>query len=428
MNLFQSILKNRKADYAANRKADRTATANVTDRAAGSGYRFLFGQSSAGTNVNERSAMQMTAVYACVRVLAESVACLPLHLYQKRDDGNRVKAAEHPLFFLLHDEPNPEMTSYVFRETLMTHLLLFGNAYAQILRNGKGDVLGLYPLMPNRMTVERDDAGRLFYRYMRYDNEALADQNSTVILSPEDVLHIPGLSYDGLVGLSPIAACRNAIGSGLAADAYSSRYFANGAAPMGVLEHPGLLKNPEKLRESWNSVYGGVNNAGKVAILEEGLRFTPISISPQDSQLLETRKFTVEEICRIFRVPPHLVQNLERATFNNIEQMSIDFVMYSLMLWLVRWEQSMAKALLSVSEKAQYEIRFNVDGLLRGAHKERYEAYAVGINSGFLCPNDVRRLENLDLIPAQKGGDDFLIQGAMIRLEDAGIYANRKNE
>jgi len=426
LNLFQSIFKSRKADYAATRKADRTA--NVTDRAAGSGYRFLFGQSSAGTNVNERSAMQMTAVYACVRVLAESVACLPLHLYRKRDDGNRVKAAEHPLFFLLHDEPNPEMTSFVFRETLMTHLLLFGNAYAQILRNGRGDVLGLYPLMPNRMTVERDDAGRLFYRYMRYDNEALADQNSMVILSPEDVLHIPGLSYDGLVGLSPIAACRNAIGSGLAADAYSSRYFANGAAPMGVLEHPGLLKNPEKLRESWHSVYGGVNNAGKVAILEEGLKFTPISISPQDSQLLETRKFTVEEICRIFRVPPHLVQNLERATFNNIEQMSIDFVMYSLMPWLVRWEQSMAKALLSASEKAQYEIRFNVDGLLRGAHKERYEAYAVGINSGFLCPNDVRRLENLDLIPAEKGGDDFLIQGAMIRLEDAGIYANRKND
>lgn len=372
--------------------------------------------------------MQMTAVYACVRVLAESVACLPLHLYRKSDDGNRIKAVEHPLFFLLHDEPNPEMTSYIFRETMMTHLLLFGNAYAQILRNGKGDVLGLYPLMPNKITVERDDAGRLFYRYMRYDNEALADTNSTVILSPEDVLHIPGLSYDGLVGLSPIAACRNAIGSGLAADEYSSRYFANGAAPMGVLEHPGLLKNPEKLRESWHSVYGGTNNAGKVAILEEGLKFTPISISPQDSQLLETRKFTVEEICRIFRVPPHLVQNLERATFNNIEQMSIDFVMYSLMPWLVRWEQAMAKSLLSVSEKTQYEIRFNVDGLLRGSHKERYEAYSVGINSGFLCPNDVRRLENLDLIPAEKGGDDFLIQGAMIRLEDAGIYANKKND
>lgn len=242
------------------------------NRTAGSGYRFFFGQSAAGTNVNERSAMQMTAVYACVRVLAESIASLPLHLYKRGENGNREKDEDNDLFFLLHDEPNPEMTSYVFRETLMTHLLLFGNAYAQILRNGKGDVLALYPLMPNKMNVERDDNGRLFYRYTRYDNEALADKNNTVILMPEDVLHIPGLSYDGLVGLSPIAACRNAIGSGLAADEYSGRYFANGAAPMGVLEHPGVIKDPAKLRESWNAVYGGSRNANKVAILEEGVR------------------------------------------------------------------------------------------------------------------------------------------------------------
>jgi len=395
-----------------------------SDRMAGSGYRFFFGQSSSGTNVNERSAMQMTAVYACVRVLAESLASLPLHLYH-RNGSSREKAEEHPLFFLLHDEPNPEMTSYVFRETLMTHLLLFGNAYAQILRNGKGDVLGLYPLMPNRMNVERDDGGRLFYRYTRFDAEPPTMKNNQVILTPQDVLHIPGLSYDGLVGFSPIAACRNAVGAGIAAETYSSRFFANGAAPSGVLQHPGLIKNPERLRDSWNAAYGGTGNAGKVAILEEGMTFTPVSITPQDSQLLETRKFTVEEICRIFRVPPHLVQNLERATFNNIEQMSIDFVMYSLMPWIVRWEQSMSKALLSREDKKQYEIRFNVDGLLRGSHKERYEAYAVGINNGFLCPNDVRRLENMDVIP---DGDIFMVQGAMMPLDMVGAaYAGKEN-
>ena len=395
-----------------------------SDRMAGSGYRFFFGQSSSGTNVNERSAMQMTAVYACVRVLAESLASLPLHLYY-RNGSSREKAEEHPLFFLLHDEPNPEMTSYVFRETLMTHLLLFGNAYAQILRNGKGEVLGLYPLMPNRMSVERDDGGRLFYRYTRFDTEPPTMNNDQVILTPQEVLHIPGLSYDGLVGFSPIAACRNAVGAGIAAETYSSRFFANGAAPSGVLEHPGLIRNPEKLRESWNAAYGGSRNAGKVAILEEGMKFTPVSISPQDSQLLETRKFTVEEICRIFRVPPHLVQNLDRATFNNIEQMSIDFVMYSLMPWLVRWEQSMSKALLSHEDKKQYEIRFNVDGLMRGSHKERYEAYAVGINNGFLCPNDVRRLENMDVIP---DGDIFMVQGAMMPLDMVGAaYAGKEN-
>lgn len=396
------------------------------NRTAGSGYRFFFGQSAAGTNVNERSAMQMTAVYACVRVLAESIASLPLHLYKRGENGNREKDEDNDLFFLLHDEPNPEMTSYVFRETLMTHLLLFGNAYAQILRNGKGDVLALYPLMPNKMNVERDDNGRLFYRYTRYDNEALADKNNTVILMPEDVLHIPGLSYDGLVGLSPIAACRNAIGSGLAADEYSGRYFANGAAPMGVLEHPGVIKDPAKLRESWNAVYGGSRNANKVAILEEGLKFRPISISPQDSQLLETRKFTVEEICRIFRVPPHLVQNLDRATFNNIEQMSLDFVMYSLMPWVCRWEAALSKSLLRPKERKLYEMRFNLDGLLRGSYESRMRGYQTAVNTGIFSVNDCRRLENMDILPAEEGGNIHMVQGAMMPLSMVGAaYASR---
>lgn len=396
-----------------------------SDRMAGSGYRFQFGQSAAGANVNERSAMQMTAVYACVRVLAESIASLPLHVFKKDSEGNQEKAEDHSLFFLLHDEPNPEMTSYIFRETLMTHLLLFGNAYAQILRNGRGDVLGLYPLMPNKMTVERDDNGSLFYRYQRHNEEPPTMDGNTVILTPKDVLHIPGLSYDGLVGLSPIAACRNAIGSGLAADEYSSKFYANGAAPMGVLEHPGLIKDPERLRESWNAAYGSSRNAGKVAILEEGLKFTPISISPQDSQLLETRKFSVEEICRIFRVPPHLVQDLERATFNNIEQMSLDFVMYSLMPWVRRWEDSMARVLLNPQEKKRMSIRFNLDGLLRGSYESRMRGYSIGINNGIMCPNDCRKLEGFDLIPDDQGGNIYMVQGAMIPLSMVGAaYAN----
>ena len=392
----------------------------ISNRAAGSGYRFFFGQSAAGANVNERTALQMTAVYACVRVLAESIASLPLHLFKKSADGSREKDEGNPLFFLLHDEPNPEMTSFSFRETLMTRLLLFGNAYAQILRNGRGDVVALYPLMPNRMSVERDDHGRLFYRYTRYDGEAMADKDSTVILLPEDVLHIPGLSYDGLVGLSPIAACRNAIGSGLAADEYSGRYFANGAAPLAVLEHPGVIKDPERLRESWNAAYGGTKNTGKVAILEEGLKFTPISISPQDSQLLETRKFTVEEICRIFRVPPHLVQNLERATFNNIEQMSLDFVMYSLMPWVCRWETALSKSLLKPEEKRLYEIRFNLDGLLRGSYESRMRGYQTAVNTGIFSVNDCRKLENMDLLPEEEGGDIHMVQGAMMPLSMVG--------
>ena len=410
MSIFQSLFKGR-----------------MENRAAGTGPRFFFGQSAAGKPVTESTAMQMAAVYACVRVLSESIASLPLHVYVRGENGNQEKAENHPLFFLLHDEPNPEMSSYTLRETLMAHLLLYGNAYAQILRNGRGEVVTLYPLMPNRMSVERDEkTGRLFYHYTRYDAEPPTMEQNTVILDAADVLHVPGLSFDGLVGMSPIAACRNAVGAGLAADEYSSKYYANGAAPMGILETPTLIKNPELLRQSWNEAFGGSRNAGKVAVLEQGTTFKPISLSPQDSQLLETRKFSVEEICRIFRVPPHMVQNLERATFNNIEQMSLDFVMYSLTPWIIRWEQSLSRSLLSREEKKQYSIRFNVDGLLRGDYKSRMEGYAVGINNGFMCPNDVRRLEGFDLIPADKGGDNFLIQGAMVKLEDAGIYAAKK--
>ena len=394
---------------------------SMSNRAAGSGTRFFFGPSTAGKTVNEHTALQIAAVYGCVRVLAESVASLPLQVFEETEGGNRRKALDNRLYFLLHDEPNPEMTSATMRETMMAHILLFGNAYAQIIRNGRGEVLALYPLMPNRVSMERDDkTGQLYYRYSRYDQEPPTMEGNTVILMPEDVLHIPGMAMDGLVGMSPIAACRNVVGAGLAADEYSSMYFAHGAAPMGTLEHPGTLKNPEKLRENWTQVYGGTRNAGRVAVLEEGMKFTPISISPQDSQLLETRKFTVEEICRIFRVPPHMVQSLDRATFSNIEQLSLDFVMYSLMPYLKRWEQALTKSLLNDEEKKRYFIRFNVDGLLRGDYKSRMEGYSIGINNGFLSPNDVRALEGLDMIPAELGGDRFLVQGSMIPLDKVG--------
>ena len=207
----------------------------------GSGYSFMFGRSAAGQAVNERSAMQMSAVYACVRILAESIASLPLHFYQYNDAGGKEKAVNHPLYWLLHDEPNPEMSSFSFRETLMTHLLLWGNAYAQIIRNGRGEVIALYPLMPDRMTVDRDARGRIYYEYTRSDSDAnTLGKKSSVILSPEDVFHIPGLGFDGLVGYSPIAMAKQAIGMGLACDEYGAAFYQNGAQPGGVLEHPNV--------------------------------------------------------------------------------------------------------------------------------------------------------------------------------------------
>ncbi len=403
----------------------RDAPSNST---AGSVYRFFLGGSSAGKIVNERSAMQMTAVYSCVRVLSEAVAGLPLHLYRYTDSGGKEKAVDHPLYFVLHDEPNPEMTSFVFRETLMTHLLLWGNAYAQIIRNGKGEVVALYPLMPNRMTVDRDDKGQLYYEYQTSTDEARTTKGGTVRLKPSDVLHVPGLGFDGLVGYSPIAMAKNAIGLAIAAEEYGSKFYANGAAPSGVLEHPGVLKDPAKLRDSWTQTFGGSSNSNKVAVLEEGVKYTPISIAPNEAQFLETRKFQINEIARIFRVPPHMIGDLDGSTFSNIENMSLEFVKYTLEPWLVRWEQSMMRVLISQNDKSQYFIKFNVDGFLRGSYQERMQGYSVGIQNGFMCPNDVRSLENMDLIPEELGGNNYMVNGNMIRLTAVPSISEKEGE
>ena len=400
----------------------------VENRTAGSTYAFYMGGSSAGKNVNERSAMQMTAVYSCVRILAEAVAGLPLHLYRYKDDGGKEKAHDVNLYHLVHDEPNKEMSSFIFRETLMTHLLLWGNAYAQIIRNGKGEVVALYPLMPNKMKVDRDENGELYYTYNRSTDEAPTMEGSTVYLTPRDVLHIPGLGFDGLVGYSPIAMAKNAIGLAIATEEYGAKFFANGAAPSGVLEHPGTIKDPSRLRENWNSTFGGSTNSGKVAVLEEGMKYTPISISPEQAQFLETRRFQIDEIARIFRVPPHMVGDLEKSSFSNIEQQSLEFVKYTLDPWVVRWEQSLARSLLSEEDKRKYFFKFNLEGLLRGDYASRMSGYATARQNGWMSANDIRELENMDKIPAEEGGDLYLINGNMLPLNNAGAYANKSKE
>ena len=394
------------------------------DRTAGSGYAFYFGGTTSGKAVTERSAMQMTAVYSCVRILAEVVAGLPLHLYRYKEDGGKEKALDHPLYLLLHDEPNPEMSSFVFRETLMTHLLLWGNAYAQIIRNGKGEVIALYPLMPNRMVVDRDIHGQLYYQYTRSTEEAPTMKGVTVNLPPSDVLHIPGLGFDGLVGYSPIAMAKNAIGMAIACEEYGAKFFANGAAPGGVLEHPGTIKDPQRVRESWQSTFGGSGNSNKIAVLEEGMKYTPIGISPEQAQFLETRKFQINEIARIFRVPPHMVGDLEKSSFSNIEQQSLEFVKYTLEPWLVRWEQSIQRTLFSPEEKKRYFAKFNVEGLLRGDYASRMSGYATARQNGWMSANDIRELENLDRIPTEDGGDLYLINGNMLPLGNAGAFAD----
>jgi HK97 family phage portal protein len=411
MNIFQGIFK---------------ARDKPKDTLGGSRYNFFFGSTSSGKPVNEHTAMQMTAVYSCVRILSETLAGLPLHVYKYNDSGGKEKYLKHPLYKLLHDEPNPEMTSFAFRETLMSHLLLWGNAYAQIIRNAKGEVIALYPLMPNKMTVDRDANGRLFYLYQRSSEDVPSlGKDNQVYLAPADVLHIPGLGFDGLVGYSPIAMAKNAVGLAIATEEYGAKFFANGAAPGGVLEHPGTIKDPQKVKESWNAAYQGSANSHRIAVLEEGMKYQPIGISPEQAQFLETRKFQINEIARIFRVPPHMLADLEKSSFSNIEQQSLEFVKYTLDPWVVRWEQSMCRALLSDSEKLTVFIKFNVDGLLRGDYASRMNGYATARQNGWMSANDIRELENLDRIPAELGGDLYLINGAMTKLQDAGAFANK---
>ena len=394
------------------------------NRTAGSAYAFYMGGTTAGKTVTERSAMQMTAVYSCVRILAEAVAGLPLHLYKYTDGGGKEKALDHPLYRLLHDEPNPEMTSFVFRETLMSHLLIWGNAYAQIIRDGAGRVLGLYPLLPDKMEVQRDDKGNIYYVYSRNSDEnPTFKEYGNIKLKAEDVLHIPGLGFDGLIGYSPIAMAKNAVGMTLACEEYGASFFANGANPGGVLEHPGVLKDPSKVRESWNSVYRGVSNAHKIAVLEEGMKYQQIGIPPEEAQFLETRKFQINEIARLYRIPPHMVGDLDKSSFSNIEQQSLEFVKYTLDPWVIRWEQSLQRSLLLPGEKGKYFIKLNVDGLLRGDYQSRMNGYAVGRQNGWFSANDIREMENMNPIPDEEGGNLYLINGAMTKLADAGAFA-----
>ena len=403
-----------------NQPRDAPAVPDVRDDVRDSGTLFVFGQANSGEMVDERSAMQIATVYACVRLLAESVAQLPLHLYKVTDPDGQEKAQDHPLYKILYREPNPEMTSFSYWEAVMTHLLLWGNSYSQVIRDGKNTVLGIYPLLPENVEIDRTESGELYYIYHAYTNEVPGETNKDIIFRRDEILHIPGLSFNGLVGFSPIAMMKNSLGTTMAVEKYGSAFFKNGAQPAGVLEHPGVLKDPQKIRDNWVNAYGGPGNAHKVAVLEEGMAYKPISLPPEDSQFLSTREFGVEEICRIFRVPPHMVQDLKRATFSNIEHQSIDFVVHTLDPWLVRIEKAIVKDLLIEEEKDLYFPKFNVDGLLRGDYKSRMDGYSVGISTGIISPNEARRKENMPPLPEDEGGDFHIVNGTFIKLKDVG--------
>lgn len=364
-----------------------------------------------GLRVDETGALSYAAVFACVRILAESVASLPLVMFERTPEGKQ-RAPQHPLYTLLHDLPNPEMTSLHLRETLMGHLALWGNAYANIVWSRGGQVLELWPLRPDRMRVARED-GQLRYYYRVNPGDAERT------IPARDVLHVAAFSQDGTVGLSPLSLFREAVGLGLAAQEFGARFFGNDARPGAVLQHPGALSDEafKRLQQSWESRHQGLDKSHRVAILEEGMTINEIGIPPEDAQFLETRKFQVTEIARVYRVPPHMLADLDRATFSNIEHQSLEFVMHTLRPWLVRWEQALSRDLLTPAERVRYFPEFVVDGLLRGDIQSRYQAYAVGRQNGWLSANDIRDLENMNRV---EGGDVYLVPLNMIPADRVG--------
>ena len=378
--------------------------------------------SNSGVDVDEETALKISAVYACVKVISETVASLPLNLLKELTNGDSEKAKQHPLFTLLKDAPNSEMSSFTYREMLMTNLLLWGNAYSLIKRNKLGQIVELYPLKSKNMKVERDAVTKKI-KYIYTNNKGI-----TTTYTPKQVLHIPAFSFDGVLGVSPITYAREAMGLALATEEFGARFFGNGARPGGVLEHPGVVKDPEKLRDSWNKVYQGTANSHKVAVLEEGMKYHEIGMSPEDSQFLQTRSFQLTEICRIFRVPPHMIGDLSRSTFSNIEHQSIDFVVHTIRPWLVRWEQAIARSLLTDEERTIYYAKFNVDGLMRGDFATRMNGYAIARQNGWMSANEIRALEDMNKIPKEQGGDLYLLNGNMISAIAAGGAKNEINE
>ncbi len=355
---------------------------------------------SAGVSVSNEGALKLAAVWACVRVISEDIASLPLVTYQRLERGKE-RARSHNLYPILHDEPNPYMTAMQLRETMQGHVLNWGNAYANIERDNNGRPLYLWPLRPDRMdTPVVSSAGTLLYTYHLPSGEPRA-------LTQSEVLHVRGLSPDGIMGYSPIQQHREALALSLATMQFGNRFFANDSRPGGILQAKQRLSDEaaNRMKTSWEAAHQGLTRSHRVAVLEEGVEWKQVGIPPEDSQWLQTREFQIQETTRIFRMPPHKVQDLSRATYSNIESQSIQYVTDTLRPWLIRWEQQINKDLLMPGEKRRYFVEHLMDALLRGETLARFQAYQYGLQNGIYNPNEVREFENLNPF---EGGDVHL--------------------
>lgn len=356
--------------------------------------------------------MRFVDVFSCVRVLAESVASLPCKVYMYGEDGRKEVARSHPNHRILGLRPNPEMTGYTFWETAVGHIASWGNFYGYIKRLESGYIDSIWPLKPPNVRPFRGLSGKIEY-------EVKSDNGGHVVFPNENVLHIPGLGFDGLMGYSVISQLADSIGLAMGGEQYAAKFFSNDGTPGGVVETDKKMTTDTiaLLRKNWQDMYGGASNSHKIAVLEQGMKFNPITINPEDAQLIEQRKFSRSQIAEIFRVPAHMINDLEKATFSNIEHQDLAFAKHTLRPWCTRIEQSVMTQMFTDRELAEgYFVKFNMDALMRGDYKSRQEGYEIATRSGIMLINEARALEDL---PPVGGGDTPIVQGQMISLEQA---------
>ena len=362
---------------------------------------FGGGDTDSGVVINEANVLTLSAFWNGVNIISGAIGFLPLVLYRRIGPGRKERAYTHPVYSLLHDRPNPYMDALIFRETLQGHLLTWGNAYAEIERNGAGGPKWLWPMAPNKVAEDvYDNGSKIQYKYT-------TPQNTTRTIQFKNVLHIKGLGFDGVKGYSVVGHARNSLGAAKAVEQYGARFFKNNATPPSVLEHPkALTDDAEKhLRESWEKMHKGTENAGRIAILEEGMKLHQIGIPPEDAQYLSTRKFSVTEIARWLNIPPHMIKDLEKATFSNIEHLGIEFIVWTLTPWMKRWELETTYKLISKDQRKTFFAEFVPAALLRGDTKSRFDAYRIAIYSGWMNRNQARNFENMN---SADGLDDYL--------------------
>ena len=376
----------------------------------------LFGaQSPAGENVTEHTALTYSAVYNAISLISGTIGALPLHLMQRKGEKKRI-ADDRVMYRIMHDAWNPYMTAMAGRECLTAHVLAWGNGYAEIVRNGYGELKALWPITPNRVRPEMIN-GELFYR-LQMPNGA------PIVLPREQVLHVPGLGFDGFLGYSVVAMARKSIGLGMAMETFGSRFFGEGTHPGVIVEHPTKL-SPEahsNLKASLSDTYSGLGNSHRLMLLEEGMKFQKIVIDPKDSQFLESRQFNIPEIARWFNLPPHKLKDLTKSSFSNIESEQISFVTDSILPWLVRLEQNFNMQLLTDSDRdysgrGRLYYKHNVEGLLRADAAARGTYYREMFNIGAMSINEIREKEDMDPVD---GGDVHLVPLNMTTLENAG--------